>query len=96
VTDYLPELWLNRTKILFEGSALTLLTLGRLDLLMTKCWAYCDRSKDLEDILSLKPTVTELQVIEEWLKPLDGNPDWPSHVSLTLNHIRIKIDKERQ
>ncbi len=77
---YLPKGWDQRLENVFQGKCLRLVTLGRIELLMTKCWAYCDRERDLPDIVALKPTSSELDKIEAWLKPLDANPDWPSYV----------------
>ncbi len=56
LTRDLPAGWLDRTVPLFNGRALRLKTLGRLDLLRSKLFAFCDRQEDLDDCLALKAT----------------------------------------
>ena len=56
----LPKDWRARTQIIYNGSNLKLYTLGRLDLLKTKLYAYCDRVKDLDDCVAMRPTLDEL------------------------------------
>ncbi len=45
----LPIGWEERLVTLHIGKAVTLKTLGRLDLLMTKLFAMCDRQQDIDD-----------------------------------------------
>jgi hypothetical protein len=76
----LPSDWNTRTQIVFEGKSLKLHTLGRIDLLKTKLFAYCDRARDLEDCIAMKPTNLELDQAIAWVKNQDANPNWPTHV----------------
>ena len=59
VADILPDGWLLRVQVAYEGKAIKLLTLGRADLLKTKLFALCDRGTDLDDCLALGPTAAE-------------------------------------
>ena len=94
VADLLPEGWRDRLQPLFNGSALTLTTLGRNDLLKTKLFALCDRGTDLIDCLALAPTKIELVEAIPWLEVQDAHPEWPEHVRITLNDLeeRLKDD----
>jgi hypothetical protein len=95
VKKYLPPFWHKRLVNLFKGKALTLLTLHKSDLIKTKSWAYCERSgDDRDDILSLNPSIEELEEAMEWLKPLDANVDWPKWVQKKMAKL-VKIIKEK-
>ncbi len=76
----LPEGWVDRLQPVWKGRAIALQTLGRLDLLRSKMFAWCDRDIDYLDCLALRPTMQELAQIAPWLEARDGNPDWPAHV----------------
>ena len=78
--EILPEGWRAGTRVVYEGKALTLLTLGRMDLLRAKLFGYCDRGTDLDDCVALRPTREELEEVIEWVKEQDTNPMWPKHV----------------
>lgn len=82
----LPKGWRHRIVPLYNGNAITFYTLGRLDLLMTKLFAFCDRDIDLNDCLRLKPTVHELEQCFSWVVNQDANPHWSKNVE---NHFRF-------
>jgi hypothetical protein len=84
LADVLPDGWQSRTIAVFEGSAVTLRSLGRADLLRSKLFALCDRGIDLDDCLALRPTRAELRELAAWLEERDAHPDWPAHVRATL------------
>jgi Nucleotidyltransferase of unknown function (DUF6036) len=87
----LPMGWEKRLVVAFEGSAILFKTLARQDLLKTKLWALCDRTRDLEDVLALQPTLLELQEALAWLEPLDLNPNWPAHAKSTIEFVAKKL-----
>ena len=87
----LPEGWRLRLRPAFQGVALTLTTLGRLGLAMTKLFALCDRGTDLADCIELATTTSELAVAEPWLVTQDTNPMWPDHVRSILNTPRTRL-----
>jgi hypothetical protein len=91
LADLLPEGWRNRVQTIFAGSALTLHSLGRTDLLRSKLFALCDRGLDLPDCIALAPTPEELEEILPWLIRQDLNPDWPDHVRTTLADLGGRI-----
>ena len=87
----LPKGWEERTVPHFEGKALVLRPLGRLELLMTKLFAYCDRQEDFRDCVAMKPTPEELRASEAWLEERDLNPLWPDHVRVSLAAIAREV-----
>jgi hypothetical protein len=89
--DVLPPGWKSRLQVLFSGSALRLMTLGRSDLLCSKLFALCDRGTDFADCLALAPTEAELGAILPWLTEQDANPMWPEHVRSTLERLQRKL-----
>ncbi len=83
----LPAGWEARRVPLFEGRALKLQTLGRMDLLRSKVFAFCDRQLDFQDCLALKPSAGELRALQPWLKERDLNEQWPEHVRRSLQAL---------
>lgn len=76
----LPKDWTTRLRSIYRGKALDLSTLGRIDLLRSKLYAYCDRQTDLDDCIALDPTLAELVECFPWVCARDANPGWPDHV----------------
>ena len=92
--DDLPAGWRERVHLLHRSAGLTVYTLGRSDLLLTKLFAYCDRFQDEGDCLALAPSADELQDSYSWLKERDGHPGWPEHVRISLLALAEKIGYE--
>ena len=90
----LPEGWRDRLMPLFEGEAISLQTLGRLDFLVTKLFALCDRQQDYDDCIALAPTAQELDQCLAWLYDRDGNPYWPDNVRLSLKNLAKALGYE--
>jgi hypothetical protein len=80
ILNDLDKGWESRVVLIFEGSSLNISTLGRIDLLKTKLFAYCDRDIDYDDCVKLNPTIQELNECQKWVKDRDANDLWPSHV----------------
>jgi hypothetical protein len=91
VGDVLPKGWQLRTRLVFEGRALVLSTLGRVDLLKTKLFALCDRGTDFSDCVALAPTAAELADGVIWLAEQDANPGWPEHVNATIADLTRRL-----
>jgi len=94
VADLLPEGWRERLQTIFQGKAITMLTLGRNDLLLTKLFGLCDRGTDLGDCLALAPTRKELGAALAWLQKQDAHPGWPSHVEESLRDLAERLGYE--
>ena len=92
----LPAGWADRLQLAFKGSALTLRTLGRNELLQSKLFALCDRAVDRADCIALNPTRAELTSILPWLEQRDANPQWPQHVRETLTELATALGYELQ
>lgn len=85
----LPPGWELRIQKVFQGSALILWTLARPHLIISKLYAACDRdADDARDLLAMTPTDEELQDAYEWVASLDGNPEWPTHVSSVVQRLK--------
>jgi Nucleotidyltransferase of unknown function (DUF6036) len=89
--DVLPAGWRVRVQGAFHGRALVLNTLGRADLLKTKLFALCDRGTDLTDCVAMAPTAEELADALPWVCFQDANPDWPAHVTATLEDLQRRL-----
>jgi hypothetical protein len=92
--DDLPGAWRDRLQPLYIGSALKLYTLGRIDLLRSKLFAYCDRQQDFNDCIALNPSIEELDEIIPWLKERDSNPLWPDHVDTSLEFLMKELGND--
>ena len=91
LTDDPPSGWQERTVSLFEGDLISFRTLGRIDLLMTKLFALCDKQQDRDDCIALSPTQQELDQCLAWLYERDGNPYWPDNVRLSLQKLAREL-----
>lgn len=91
LVDLLPAAWQARVQLAFEGKAITLHTLGRVDLLKTKLFALCDRGTDLTDCIALAPSVEELRDASPWICEQDANTMWPEHVRVTLADLARRL-----
>lgn len=91
LTDVLPEEWGRRLRVLYQGDALSLTTLSRLDLLKTKLFALCDRGTDLSDCLAMAPALDEIDACKTWVSEQDAHPDWPVHVARTLDDLKRRL-----
>ena len=95
LADVLPAGWRHRTQEVCAGRAVTLRTLGRLDLLRSKLFALCDRGTDLGDCLALRPTAAEHDEIAPWLARQDAHPEWRAHTRATLADLRHRLGHTR-
>ena len=91
LADLLPDGWRGHVQTVFAGTALTLGSLGRTDLLRSKLFALCDRGLDLPDCIALAPTPEELEEILPWVNRQDLNPDWPDHVRATFADLGRRL-----
>ncbi len=91
LADVLPAGWMERLQVVYQGPAITLRCLGRLDLLRSKLFALCDRGSDLADCIALAPTAAELAQIAPWLEEQDANPDWPAHSRAVLSDLGRRL-----
>ncbi len=89
----LPGGWMDRRVALYSGNRLILTTLGRMDLLRAKLFAYCDRQQDFGDCVALAPTALELATCLPWIVDRDTNPLWPDHVRKSLEALKEELKR---
>lgn len=87
----LPADWQRRLTPIFRGKRLSVDSLGRPELLLSKIFAEADRQEDLEDIMGLRPTRAELDAAATLVVTFDANPDWPAHVARTVERIWARL-----
>ncbi|HOX04820.1 MAG TPA: hypothetical protein PK280_00345 [Planctomycetota bacterium] len=92
----LPPGWRERLVPLCSGPGITLHTLGRLDLLRTKLFAFCDRGQDEQDCVALAPTAEELRECLPWVTERDANPLWPAHVERAFRALAEELGHGRR
>jgi hypothetical protein len=86
--------WRFKTQVIFQGDALTLLTLDRISLLKTKLYAYCDRDTDFDDCVNLKPTIKELDDCYDWVLNGDRSELWPAQVDSQFKILKKALGYE--
>ncbi len=94
--DYLPEGWRENLQTIFDGKALTIKTLDRVNLLRTKLLGLCDRGTDLNDCINMNPTESEIDEAMQWVKEYDANPMWPKHVENELSNLKKELMREKR
>jgi len=90
----LPSDWRNNLQTIFKGTALTIRTLGRMDLLRTKLYACVDRDIDFQDCIALAPTLQELKICKKWVLQGDLNPEWPNRVEEVFAALTKELQRE--
>lgn len=88
--DMTPD-WESRIVKIYSASNLMVYSISRQDMIFAKFYAYCDRQKDLNDIIDLKVTETELIEAADLTRKMDGHPLWPKHVNEQFEIIRKKL-----
>jgi hypothetical protein len=94
IVQDLKEGWEKRVFEVFHGRNLIVFSISREDLIFSKFWALCDRQKDLQDLLLLKPSPAELFGAIEYTKTRDGHPDWPKWVDKQALIVRKGLGYE--
>ncbi len=87
LVSLLPHDWKTRLTLVFRGQSFHLYALGRPELLLSKVFAEADRQEDLEDILALTPSASEVESAGALVETFDANPNWPQHVRRTVVRI---------
>jgi hypothetical protein len=88
LTRDLPQGWRNDLQKIYEGNALHLWTLGRLNLLRSKLYAYADRDTDYDDCIALRPTLAELDACKEWVLAGYASELWPQRVENIFKKLK--------
>lgn len=86
--------WENRVFLIYEEPHLRIFSISRSDMIFAKFYAYCDRQKDIEDLVSLNVTSEEISEAAEYPKTKDGHPLWPKHVEDQVLKLRKRLAYE--
>ena len=84
--------WHQRLSEVYRGKRLTVQAIGRPELILSKVFAEADRQEDLDDILALQPTATEIESAARLVATFDAHPDWPKHVERTAQRILKRMN----
>ena len=88
----LPAGWESKIQRIYQGKSLTLWTLERQHLIISKLYATCDRdADDFQDLLAMKPNAKEIDEASDWIVHLDGNPTWPNHVLTVAQRLKRSL-----
>lgn len=86
--------WEDRVFEVFNDSNLSVFSISRSDLIFTKFWALCDRQKDKQDLLLLKPSLIELEDAIKQTLSKDQNPYWPEWVKKQGDNLKQELGYE--
>jgi len=87
IVPSLPTGWTSRTFPVFRGERLVLFSLGRLKMILTKAFAFCDRGEDRDDLLKLEPSAQEIAQATLWVSVQDAHPQWPEWVQSQMGEL---------
>ncbi len=94
ISKDLAEGWESRVFEVFNASNLTVFSISRNDLIFTKFWALCDRQKDKQDLIQLKPSLIELKDAIKQTLTKDQNPHWAEWVNKQGDILRKELGYE--
>ncbi|HAZ11562.1 MAG: hypothetical protein A2X86_21600 [Bdellovibrionales bacterium GWA2_49_15] len=94
IVQDLKDGWEKRVQEIFKDTNLVVYSIARDDLIFTKFWALCDRQKDFEDLILLKPTLAELNQAVEYTKTRDANPDWTNWIDKQAKRLKKELGYE--
>lgn len=83
--------WEERVIQVYHASNLTIFSISREDMIFSKFYAYCDRQKDILDLVALKPSMEELERAITLTRTIDGNPGWPEYVDKQANKLKQRL-----
>lgn len=87
--DRLERGWKKRCSPIFSGRSLEVLSISRQDLINSKLHAAVDRQKyDLDDLIWLQPTDSELEIAAEYAIKQDDSENRPVFVNAFVRVVR--------
>ena len=94
--NQLPEGWKFRALNFFNSKHLEVKCLSLKDLLFLKCLAYFDREKtrDLDDIKSLKPNTKDLNDTFKWMATILEDQESIKSLKLYFKHLRNLLNEK--
>ena len=91
LVNELPEDWESQCTLAYSGSNLIVKSIGRRDLIYSKLYAAADRIDDIEDLVSLNPSETELEHARQLVLKQDASDFWPEIVEECLTQLRRRL-----
>lgn len=87
----LPSDWDAQCTEVFKGSHLHVRSIGRRDLIYSKLYAAADRTDDIDDLISLKPSLQELEDAAALVLKQDASAIWPEIVEQCLAEVKKRL-----
>jgi hypothetical protein len=63
-------------------------------MIFAKFYAYCDRQKDIYDLIDIAPTLDEIDRAAQLTSRMDANADWPTYVELQRRKLMKRMKYE--
>ncbi|MBI4924563.1 MAG: hypothetical protein HY843_01450 [Bdellovibrio sp.] len=95
LANELPRNWELRCSEVFRGTHLKVHSIGRKDLIYSKLYAAADRMDDVNDLVALKPNMSELEDARLWVLERDASEIWPKIVDECLSMVKKKLGYEK-
>ncbi len=86
--------WESRTFEIYKNTNLHVSSISRKDMIFAKFYAYCDRGRDLSDLIDLKVTLDEIKKASERTMDKDGNLRWPALVLEKAAELKKELGYE--
>jgi hypothetical protein len=86
--------WEERIFEVYNSSCLIVHSISREDMIFAKFYAYCDRQKDLQDLLDLKVTKSEVEKAAQMTVQKDAHPLWPKYVKEQELQLKQRLGYE--
>ena len=83
--------WEKRIFEVYKSTGLIIYSISREDMIFTKFYAYCDRQKDLQNLIDLKVTSKEIDRAAKLTIQKDVNPLWPQYVKEQQQKLKQRM-----
>jgi hypothetical protein len=60
-------------------------------MIFAKFYAYCDRQKDLQDLVDLNVTAEEIETAAKLTAQKDAHPSWPAYVNEQEKKLKLRL-----
>lgn len=86
--------WEERIFLLHSDTHLKVYSISREDMIFAKFYAYCDRQKDIDDLVALKLKEYEIQNALDFTKTKDAHVLWPKHCVDMASKLKKRLGYE--
>jgi hypothetical protein len=91
LADDLAKGWKDRVIQVYTNIHLKVFSISREDMIFAKFYAYCDRQKDIYDLVDLAPTSDEIERAAKLTLSMDANVDWPAYVEIQKHKLKKRM-----